>query len=111
MKTKAPDLQMNEEERLSLRAKMLSWNRGYKTMESALEEFGEMETPLDLAAATIGGCCACLLQGGYDYLTINAITMNALLNAQAAAEQLWRQLHQKTEKQKQREKKQKGTKQ
>jgi hypothetical protein len=84
---------MNEKQRLCLRAKMMSWNRGYKTMESALAEFDKDEAQLPLAAAVIGGCCACLLRTGYDYLSINAITMNALLNAQASTEQLWRELH------------------
>jgi hypothetical protein len=89
---------MTEKERLSLRAQMLSWNHGYKNMSATLEEFKDHETPLHLASAVIGGCCACLLESGYDYLTVNALSMNALLNAQGMAEWLWRELHKPKEK-------------
>jgi hypothetical protein len=84
---------MKETERLSLRAKMLSWNRGHTAMTSALDEFSKDEAPLLLAGAVIGGCCAALLQKGYDHLTTESLLM-----AQAAAENLWRELHKPKEK-------------
>jgi hypothetical protein len=79
---------MNEKERLSMRAKMLSWNKGFRTMQSVLDEFAQNETTLHLAQAMIGGSCACLLEKGYDHLTVNA-----LLTAQASTASLWRTLH------------------
>jgi hypothetical protein len=75
---------MNEKKRLSLRAKMLSWNKGHKCMEAALEEFGKDESALNVASAVIGGSCAALLEKGYDHLTIKS-----LLWAQVAIENLW----------------------
>jgi hypothetical protein len=80
--------QMKETERLSLRAQMLSWNLGFRSMKSVLDEFSKDETPLHLAGAMIGGSCAALVEMGYDHLTTES-----LLIAQVNVERLWRAIH------------------
>ena len=93
--------EMTEKERLCMRAKMLSWNKGHKCMEAALEEFAEDEQMRELAAAVLGGCCAYLLERGYDHLTIES-----LLIAQVAAAHLWKELHRPKERKQPKKKKQ-----